>query len=59
MMSFSRKLLSMNVISIRLAARALEAGGSVCAPALRKIAAYLAIHREMPLLSARNLLFGV
>jgi hypothetical protein len=37
----------MNAKPLRLAARGLEAGGNLSAPGARKIAAYLAINREM------------
>jgi hypothetical protein len=46
-------VLLMNANPLRLAARGLEAVGSVGAPATRKIAAYLAINREMTPFAAR------
>lgn len=46
---------SINVNSFRLVARGYEAGGSVGARSVRKLAAYLAINREMPRFAAAPL----
>jgi hypothetical protein len=58
MMSSPENLLAMNLLPMNANPFRLEAGGTLGAPGTRKIAAYLAIHREMTLLRARTLMLG-